>query len=181
MRKDIANWGSSLSALIGVMCLLQLLLLSPTRVGAAERGASTFIPGTHGDFAAALTPAPGVYVRDTLFHYSAERHQTTGVNAKIDVDFWVNYSFLSVVTDWTIFGAKYNFALGIPLVDGDVNQFIAGAPQFDFRDNRTANGDLFVVPVSLFWNRGDLSINLYEYIVAPTGAFSRNKIAAHRR
>ena len=125
----------------------------------------------------AIAPPPGVYVRDTVFHYSAERHQTVGVDVKIDVDFWVNYSLASIVTDWTIFGARYNFAFGIPLVDGDVDQFITGAPQLDFLDNRTASGDFFFVPVSLFWKRGELSINLYEYIVTPTGAFSRNKIA----
>ena len=168
------------SALIGVSRALIVVLLVVScawPAHASERGASTFIPGTYGDFAVALTPAPGVYVRNTVFYYSAQRHQTTGVNAKVDIDFWVNYSLASIVTDWTILGAKYNFAFGIPLVDGDVDQFIAGAPQFDFLDNRTGTGDFFFVPVSLFWSLGDLSINLYEYIVTPTGAFSRNKIA----
>ena len=153
------------------------ILLSAPNVDASERGASTFIPGTYGDFGVAIKPAPGVYVRDTVFHYSADRKQKIGVDAKVDVDFWVNYSMASIVTDWTILGAKYNFAFGLPLVDAEVDQYINGAPQFNFFDNRTASGDFFFVPVSLFWNFGDLSVNLYEYIVTPTGAFSANKIA----
>ena len=165
------------SGLIRAVYIILFALISTSGASAAERGASTFIPGTYGDFGVAIKPPPGIYVRNTVFHYSADRHQKTGVDAKVDVDFWVNYSTASIVTDWTILGAKYNFAFGIPLVDAEVDQYITGAPALDYFDNRTATGDFFIVPVSLFWTFGDLSLNLYEYIVTPTGAFSKNKIA----
>ncbi len=159
-----------------------LFTLSPVHfhivpVSAAERGVSTFIPGTYGDFAVALTPAPGVYVRETVFSYSADRISRGALTATIDVDYWVNYNLLSFVTDWTLLGARYNFAFGIPIVDGDVDQTLSAAPQFNFYDDRQATGDFFFVPISLFWKLGSLSLNLYEYVVTPTGAFARNKLA----
>jgi len=177
MKRTLNICCSSLSTAKAAIFTLLVLALTNSPAHAAERGASTFIPGTYGDFGVAIKPPPGVYVRETVFHYSADRHQTTGVDAKFDVDFWVDYMSASIVTDWDVLGAKFNFAFGIPLVDAEVDQYITGAPALDFFDNRTASGDFFFVPVSLFWNFGDLSLNLYEYIVTPTGAFSANKIA----
>lgn len=159
-----------------VLVLLSSLVLAAP-AGAAERGASTYIPGTYGDFAVALTPAPGVYVRETVFYYSADRVQKGAVDARIDANFKVNYNLVSIVTDWNILGARYNFAFGIPLIDGNVSQTIPAMPVLNFFDDRQASGDFFIVPVSLFWTLGNVSLNLYEYVVTPTGAFSRNKLA----
>ena len=48
---------------------------------------------------------------------------------------------------------------------------------FDRKDDTTGLGDVVLIPLMLFWNRGNLHMSVAEYIVTPTASYDSSDLA----
>ncbi|HSG16068.1 MAG TPA: transporter [Anaerolineae bacterium] len=162
------------------VCLLGVLLWSSPGL-AAEGGYSNYIPGTYGDFGVAITPEPGFYAQNYLYYYSADASRAVRqgqIEFNVDLEIAMEFPILFYVTDLELLGGRYAFGGGIPLVYLDVSADLRAGPfQRSFSEDRLGIGDAYVIPVSLYWSFGDLSLNVYQGIVAPTGSYDVDREA----
>jgi len=168
------------AALLPVL-LGALLIASPATHG-AEGGASNYLPGLYGDFAVAVTPDPGFYLRNDFYYYMAdgkgERFVQSGqLRAGLDLDTFAYLLTGFMVLDKEILGGRYAFGANLPVVYADLSgEIVLGEMTTSFDEDRLAVGDPGLIPVSLFWNFGKFYINLYESIIVPIGSYDKDRL-----
>jgi hypothetical protein len=150
-------------------------ILSPPIADAAEGGYTNYIPALYGDFGVALAPEPGFYLRSDIYYYTAEQDRSVrSGRLQLDVELDIGMYVLTglYATNQEFLGGRYAFGAALPVVYADISTTL-GRPwgSFEVQEDRTAIGDLGIIPASLFWNRGKWHFNLYEVIMAPTGSY----------
>jgi hypothetical protein len=133
---------------------VSLLSIRAVSAQAAEGGYSNYIPGTYGDFAAAVEPPSKLTIRNDIYYYQADggRSIRSGLlEADADLEFVMNFYIDT----------------GIRL----------GNLQVRRQDDAFGLGDLTLIPAILFWNRGNFHFALAEYIVTPTGEYDTDDLA----
>ena len=149
---------------------------------AAEGGYSNYIPGLYGDFAVAVAPEPGFYLRQDLYYYMAEGNKSRFVQggelrADLDLDMGTYMVTGFYATNKTILGGRYAFGADLPIVYGSLSgNFASGSTTIPFDDDRIAIGDPGIIPVSLFWSFGNFHLNAYESIIVPIGSYDKDRI-----
>jgi len=156
------------------------LTINTDPVRAAEGGYSNYIPGTYGDFAAAVEPATKFTFRNDVYFYNAdvERSVRSGlIEADVELEFIMDFLTLLYKPDVEIFGAHYAFGVFLPIVHADIGTGLR-IGGFDVRrqDDTLDLGDLTLIPAVLFWNNGNFHFTLAEYIVTPTGSYDTNDL-----
>lgn len=160
---------------------VSLLSIRAVSAQAAEGGYSNYIPGTYGDFAAAVEPPSKLTIRNDIYYYQADggRSIRSGLlEADADLEFVMNFLTVLHKPDVEIFGAQYAYGLFIPIVHADIDTGIRlGNLQVRRQDDAFGLGDLTLIPAILFWNRGNFHFALAEYIVTPTGEYDTDDLA----
>lgn len=158
-----------------------LLFISTVSVQAAEGGYSNYIPGTYGDFAAAVEPSTKFTIRNDIYHYQADgsRSVRSGIlEADADLEFNLNMLTLLYKPDVEIFGAHYAFGALLPIVNVDIDAGIRfGGSELRRQDDVAGIGDITLIPGVLFWNSGNYHFTLAEYIITPTGNYDSDDLA----
>lgn len=148
---------------------------------AAESGFSNFLQGGYGDFAVAVAPEPGWYLRNDLFLFSGDAQATTtdgSQTLQADASAELNYLSAAFVGKETLFGGRFSAGAYLPLniVDADVLQ-TTSAGTFDIGSRDTGVGDAVVIPASLYWSHGNFHVNVYEAITVPSARYVGEKTA----
>lgn len=146
---------------------------------AAEGGYSNYIPGFYGDIALAVEPADGLSLRNDVYFYSAEADESVRsgrVEVGIDIDLTFDYLTLLYKPDKEVFGASYafgaTFAYGKVDLEGDIS---VGPFSGSFSDDKTAFGDLTLIPGVFYWNNGDkLHFSQSFFLVVPVGDYDED-------
>jgi len=160
---------------------VSLLSISTVSAQAAEGGYSNYIPGTYGDFAAAVEPPSKLTIRNDLYYYQADggRSIRSGLlEADADLEFFMNFLTILHKPDVEIFGAHYAYGVFIPIVHADIDTGIRlGGLQVRRQEDTFGLGDITLIPTVLYWNRGNYHFALAEYIVTPTGEYDTDDLA----
>lgn len=148
------------------------LSLMPFNLLAAEGGYSNYIPGTYGDFAAAMAPSTPFTIRNDVYLYDAKISETVrsgNIEIESELSMLVNLTTVIFKPNFEIFGAKYGVGLVAPILstslDTQVNERYVS-------HDVSGVGDITIVPAALFWNKGNLHFSLAEYIVTPSASYS---------
>ena len=166
--------------------LLRLLIILvstawSSSVLAAEGGYSNYVPGTYGDFAVAVAPDPGLLIRNDIYYYTADESRAVlqgQARADIDVSFTMNLLTAFYTTDLEVLGGKYALGTLIPIVRTDIDaQGTVGGMTAGIQDDTTGLGDVTLIPLSLFWNFGNIHLNFAEYIITPTADYDKDDLA----
>ena len=166
--------------LSGLLGSLALVTWSPSALP-AEGGYSNYIPGTYGDFAVAVAPEPGLFVRNDLYHYTADQSRAVlqgRARADVDVSFTLDLITAFYSTNLELFGGKYAFGALVPIVRTDIEaraSSVFGTVKIE--DDATGLGDITLIPWSLFWNFGKVHLNFAEYIITPTADYDTDNLA----
>ena len=138
-----------------------------------EGGYSNYIPGTYGDFAAAVEPPSKFTLRNDVYYYGADGDGSVRsglLEAEADIRFNLNLLTALYKTDEEILGGSYAFGALVPLTQVHIDaQVTVGGSQGRRKDDVFGLGDVVLIPGVLFWNRGNYHFTLAEYIVTPTG------------
>jgi hypothetical protein len=89
-------------------------------------------------------------------------------------------NFLTILhkPDVEILGAHYAYGVFIPIVHADIDTGIRlGSLQVRRQEATCGLGDITLIPVVLYWNRGNYHFALAEYIVTPTGEYDTDDLA----
>jgi hypothetical protein len=147
---------------------------------AAEGGYSNYVPGTYGDFAAAVEPPTKFTFRNDIYYYQADtaRSVRSGrIEADMDLEFITDFVTMLYKPEVEILGAHYALGLVIPIVHVDIETGVRiGDRQVRLQDDTFGIGDLTLVPAILFWNRGKFHFTLAEFIVTPTGEYDTDEL-----
>ena len=167
--------------IIKVLLIALVVACTPTFSYAAEGGYSNYVPGTYGDFAAAVEPPTKFTVRNDIYYYQADgaRSVRSGlIEADADLEFISDFLTLLYKPDVEILSAHYAFGIFIPVVHADIDTGIRlGNLQVRRQDDTVGIGDITLIPGILFWNRGNFHFTLAEYIVTPTGEYDTDDLA----
>jgi hypothetical protein len=167
--------------IIKVLLISLVVAYTATLSHAAEGGYSNYIPGTYGDFAAAVEPPTKLTVRNDIYYYQADsaRSVRSGIiEADADLEFIIDFLTLLYKPDVEFLGARYAFGLFIPIVHADIDTGVRlGNLQVRWQDDTFGLGDLTIIPCILFWNHGNFHFTLAEYIVTPTGEYDTDDVA----
>jgi len=160
---------------------VSLLSISAASAQAAEGGYSNYVPGTYGDFAAAVEPPSKFTIRNDIYYYQADggRSVRSGLlEADAELEFVMDFLTLLYKPDVEILGAQYAFGVFIPIVYADIDTGVSlGNLQVRRQDDVFGLGDLTLIPGVLFWNHGNFHFTLSEYIVTPTGKYDTDDLA----
>jgi hypothetical protein len=165
-----------------IVLLIALFIACATTLShAAEGGSSNYVPGTYGDFAAAVEPPTKFTVRNDIYYYQADttRSVRSGlIEADADLELISDFLTLLYKPDVEVLGAHYAFGALIPIVHADINTGIRiGNQQVRMQDDTFGIGDLTLIPGILFWNHGNFHFTLSEFIVTPTGEYDTDDLA----
>ena len=142
---------------------------------AAEGGYSNYVPGTYGDFAAAVEPPTKLTIRNDIYSYTADEKRSVRsgrLEADADVHFLLDFLTILYKPEVEIFGAQYAFGAFIPFGHVDIDAGVnIGGFQVRWEDDAFGLGDIALIPAILFWNHGNFHFTLAEYIVTPTGSY----------
>ena len=170
-----------MNELLKQIVLIVLLVCAPSQVLAAEGGYSNYIPGTYGDFAAAVEPATKITFRNDVYYYQADtaRSVRSGLlEADADLEFIMDFLTVLYKPDMEILGGHYAFGVFLPVVYADIDVGLsAGGPILRRQDDVFGIGDLTLIPAVFFWNFGNFHLSLAEYIVTPTGSYDTADLA----
>ena len=167
--------------IIALIIPISLLAFIAFKAHAAEGGYSNYIPGTYGDFAAAVEPSTKFTLRNDLYYYQADskRSMRSGrLEADADLEFIMDFLTMLYKPDVEIFKAHYAFGVFIPVVHADIESGIRiGDTVESQQDDIFGVGDISLVPAIFFWNHGNFHFTLSEYIIAPTGRYDSDDLA----
>ncbi len=159
-----------------------LLLLPGVRdARAAEGGYSNYVPGTYGDFAMAVAPEARLTLRNDVYYYNADGDGSVRsglIEAEAEVTFVLNMTTLLYKPEVKVFGTQYAFGILVPIVDVDIDSAISvGNTTLSTQDDTTGLGDITLVPLVLYWSRGNIHTSFAQYIIAPTGDYDVDDLA----
>jgi hypothetical protein len=158
-----------------------LLFLYVVATQAAEGGYSNYVPGTYGDFAAAVEPPTKLTIRNDLYYYHADTDRSVHsgiIEGDVDIEFIMDFLTILYKPDVEVFGAHYAFGVFIPFgrVDIEADTSI-GELERRQQDDTFGIADLTLIPAVFFWNHGNFHFTLAEYIVTPTGSYDEDDLA----
>lgn len=157
------------------------LTISNNSVNAAEGGFSNYLPGTYGDFAAAVEPATKWTIRNDVYYYNADggRSVRSGLlELDSEVDFLMNFLTVLYKPEIELFSTHYAFGVFIPLVYADIGADLRINELIIRRnDDIFSIGDITLIPAIFFWNIGNFHFSLAEYIITPTGTYDSDDLA----
>ena len=163
------------------MITIVFLIIGITSTQAAEGGYSNYIPGTYGDFAAAVEPPTKLTIRNDLYYYNADEKKSVRsglIEVDAELDIFANFLTVLYKPEIKIFGAQYAFGAFIPILylknDAGVN---IGGQQLRWDDNDFGLGDVALIPAILFWNHGNFHFTFAEYIITPTANYNSDDLA----
>jgi len=161
------------------------LIHSVPDVRGAERSGSTFVPGTLGDYnVAVISTNRGLYLRNDIFYYygTDERTVRNGqININLDQAAWVQSYKLIFVPGVTWLGARYAMGLNVGIVNAHVGSDVfqkdsSGKLQaVHSTGNRTTVSDIFLTPVALSWQLGQVHLSLAEMFTIPSGTYDNEE------
>ena len=150
---------------------------------AAEGGGSSYLQGTYGDFAAAVSPHG--YLRNDVIFYDASvgpRPVNGGLDPGFDQDLWMDRLTLGGFSDREILGGRIGIELQIPYVFDLTVAQNPGGPPFDLfgspRDN--GFGDPLIRP-QIAWGSGPNYTRFSVGIVAPWGTHDDDRVVSTGR
>ncbi len=142
---------------------------------AGEGAFSNYFPGAYGSLLPGVAPEPGLAFSSMNLFYSADATRSVlqgRVNLGVEVE--AAYSLETFLYTWDAPALGGRFAVGGYLPLGysnlDATATVAGFPTAVSED-RFDLGDIGIIPASFYWTSGNLSFNLYELVVAPTGQY----------
>jgi hypothetical protein len=114
-----------------------------------------------------------------VYFYSAEADKSVRsgqIEAGIDIDLTFDYLTLLYKPGIEVFGARYafgaSFAYGKVDIEGDIS---VGLFSGSFSDDKTAFGDLTLIPGVFYWNNGDkLRFSQSFFLVVPVGDYDED-------
>ena len=161
-----------------VSCFVVALAVKDAR--AAEGGYSNYIPGTYGDFGMALAPSETWTLRNDLYYYdaSSDRSVRSGaIEAGADLTFLMNFTTLLYKPDIEVLGAQFAIGVFVPIVDLDFDARLSiGNTVVSTSDRATGLGDIALIPIALYWNKGNIHTSFAQFIIAPTGDYDVNNL-----
>jgi hypothetical protein len=157
-----------------------LLLCCAPLAQATEGAFSNYIPGTYGDFAAALAPATEFTVRNDLYHYEGDAGQSVRggvITTELETELLINLTTLIYKPDVELFGAQYALGMMVPVVKADIETNIQGiVASGGVKEDDSGLADVAFIPGALFWSWDKLHVSLTEIIVAPTGNYDKDAL-----
>lgn len=149
---------------------------------AGEGGASNYVPGAYGNFGVAIAPPPGFYLQNDFFYYNASA-ATSALSGAVSLALETEISLDMVTALWVpeyrILGAQYAAGVTVPFLHADLSGTLAlaGVGATTRSVDRSAVGDLGIIPFSLFWTlSNNFHLNLYEAIILPTGPYTTSRV-----
>ena len=143
---------------------------------AAEGGYSNYIPGSYGDFGMALAPTQKWTLRNDFYYYDASTDlslRSGNLEVGADLTFLMNFTTLLYKPDIELFGAQFAAGVFVPLVDLDIDADLSvGDMTFSASDSASGLGDVALVPIALYWTKGNMHMSFAEFIITPTGDYS---------
>lgn len=157
------------------------ILTTPSFSVASEGGASGYLQGTYGEFASGILGPSGFYMRNDLFLYDASigvRPLGGNINSGAEQKIWGDLVKFAYISDFEIWGGRYNAAVAIPLVlKGEVSGNASAGRFGIYRDgNVNGIGDIYITPFALGWNWGYHHLNANISFVAPTGSYDASRL-----
>lgn len=181
LLKSKFNYNGKMKKIITLVISVSLLILNTVAAQAAEGGYSNYVPGTYGDFAAAVEPSTKLTIRNDIYYYNADEKKSIRsglLEAEAEVDFLMDFLTILYKPDVEIFGAHYAFGIFIPFGQVDIDATVnIGDKQMRRQDDTFGLGDVTLIPAVLFWNHGNFHFTLAEYIVTPTGKYDEDDLA----
>lgn len=144
---------------------------------ALEGGQSPYLRGFR-DFAAAVLPEPGVYVREDLFIYSGKENTSYG-RAKIaaGVHSYADILSVSAITPYQILGSNYAFAIRGAASHTYADRSITTPLGTTTTSGRlTALNDMVVNPLILGWHAGNFHWDLVATVWLPVGSYDSTRL-----
>ena len=167
--------------IITLMIFVSLLTFIAVRVQAAEGGYSNYIPGTYGDFAAAVEPPTKLTIRNDFYYYNADEKKSVRsgfLEADAELDVFADFLTVLYKPEVKILDAQYAFGVFIPIVHMDIEAGVSiGDQQVRTDDDDFGLGDVTLIPAILFWNHGNFHFTFAEYIVTPTSNYDSDDLA----
>ena len=158
-----------------------LLAIGTTSAQAVEGGYSNYIPGTYGDFAAAVEPLSQFTIRNDIYYYQADDSKAVHDGLiEVDADLKISMNLLTLLykPDVEVFGAHYGFGALVPIVYTDIDAGLRiGGSTVRRQDDVVGLGDIVIIPGIFFWERDNFHFTLAEYIVTPTANYDSDDLA----
>jgi len=148
-------------ALVGGTCLLLCPLVTAT-----EGASSNYLPGFYGDFAMARLPDKGLYLLNFL-SWTHQNDANTGAEVVQELPGIVYASGEKFLSANFIMAA---FPTGMYKAIQDKTAAAGAGRGFQ----RGGMGDPYLVPAALNWDFGELSLFVFEGIVAPIGYYHKD-------
>ena len=146
----------------------------------AEGAASHYLPGATGDLLLAVPPAPGLVVADTVWIQSGSVGRAVlGGQARVglDLDLVLNLAAGQYTFETPVLGATWTVAAMVPFGRADLSASAVGPAggRIDRSGDRFDLSDAAFVPVQLNWSFGEISLEVSETIIAPTGGYEQGR------
>jgi len=145
--------------------LALLVTLISLKVKATEGGGSNYLPGFYGDFEMAVIPEEqGTYFNNFM---SVSRDSQKSSEAFIEIPGFLH------VTDYKLLEGNVIFGVfpGLAAIRGQTEEI---------KNTRFGLLDAYIMPLSLNWNLDDISLFVYEGIIAPIGYYQIGYLSTGR-
>jgi outer membrane protein OmpA-like peptidoglycan-associated protein len=167
----------------GTLLLATFALVSLSGVAlCAEGGGSSYLQGTYGDFGAAVSRAPGVYLRNDVIYYDAGigvRPISGGLDSGFDQKLWMDRLTFGGFSERGLFGGRVGIEVQLPYVFDLTVAQRPHLPGFDtFGSPRDHDmGDPVFKP-QLAWGSGRHYGKLALGIVVPLGTHDDDRVVS---
>jgi hypothetical protein len=171
------NASTILFVFISMVLMLMIFLPLEHPAYAAESGASSYTPGSQGDFAMCYYPE-GLFFRENIVYTEGTLKKypvQPGVTADLDSDVWFNLVQILYSSDIKILGGRYFMNINIPEgfdADLSVKAHILGQGTLKSNDGTKGLGDIQVVPAGIIWDKDDLHFLVAQNLVLATGRYN---------
>lgn len=151
---------------------------------ATENGGGAYVNGYFG-MLAGYAPPPGLYYRNDLVYYSADRlNDQTGHEVKLggalptsfSAHKFANLSNLTYVTPWKLFGAEIGALMIVPIVPQS-HVRLSSAATGPLGSDHAGLGDVNVTPLALGWHVPQANMHFIVIpatLYLPTGNYNRS-------
>lgn len=164
-----------------VACLLLTgALAASERAFAAEGALSHYLPGTAGDLGLAIAPGPGLQLGEVAW-IQAGNVGTAVLQGQVDVGLKATV-VLDIVSAFYTFeepflGGAYTIGASIPFGYAGLTGTLGnskGASASAHAESFNLS-DIAFLPLQMNWSLGQVHLEVYESIIAPTGAYDISK------